>query len=69
MYTCNNIKNVPTLPTIRDFIYIFYFCILNIYTGCPKKKDPILIVNNCFRFQDTNCYFEPLEKGGFTFFI
>ena len=25
----------------------------------------ILIVNNCFRFQDANFYFKPPEKGGF----
>ena len=37
--------------------------------GCPKKKDTILIVNHCFRFQDTNFYYKLFEKRGFTFFI
>ena len=27
-----------------------------------QKKDTILIVNNCFRFQDTNFYFKPFKK-------
>ena len=31
------------------------------------KKDTILIINNCFRFQDIN--FEPFEKVGFQYFI
>ena len=36
---------------------------------CPKKKNTISIVNNCFRFQDKNFYFEPFDKRGLTFFI
>ena len=38
-------------------------------TSFWKKKDITLIVNNCFRFQDTNFYFKPFEKRGFKFFI
>ena len=30
--------------------------------GVPKKKNMVLIVNNCFRFQDTNFNFKPFEK-------
>ena len=45
----------PNPPPISVYIYIYIF----IY---------IYRVNNCFRFQDTNFYFKPFEKGGFNFF-
>ena len=47
-----------------------FYVSMHIYIqGVPRKKDTILIVNNCFRFQGTNFYFEAFEKGGFIFYI
>ena len=61
------LKNLETYQTefnddhrYTGFIYI---------QGLPAKKSMILIVNNCFRFQDRNFYFIPVEKGGLHFFI
>ena len=70
LFVCLFVSNFERFMNIKGLPKLEYV----MYAKCNKyrvsqKKDTIVIVNKCFRIQDTNFNFTPFEKGGFQFYI